>query len=136
MEISIQALISAPKEKVWGCWTDPQHITQWNAASDDWHCPKASNDLQVGGLFSSTMAAKDGSFSFDFGGSHKTVEHLHLIVSELEDGRNMSVKFTVKGNQTLVEETFDTESENDPEMQRAGWQAILNNFKAHVESLG
>jgi uncharacterized protein YndB with AHSA1/START domain len=133
-KITIETTVNAPVEKVWQYWTEPQHIMQWNAASPDWHCPRSENDVRPGGSFSATMAAKDGSFSFDFGGTHDQVEHHKLIASTMGDGRTMEVHFTPEGNSTKVVETFEMETQNPEEMQRGGWQAILDNFKAHVEN--
>jgi uncharacterized protein YndB with AHSA1/START domain len=132
--ITIEAEVNAPVEKVWNCWTAPEHITKWNQASGDWHCPAASNDLRPGGKFSATMSAKDGSFSFDFGGEHNEVVENKVIASEMGDGRKMKVVFESRGNKTLVTEYFEAEGDNSLELQRSGWQAILNNFKKHTES--
>ncbi len=132
--ITIEVIVKAPVEKVWNYWTEPQHIMQWNNASPDWHCPKSENDVRDGGSFSATMAAKDGSFSFDFGGVHDRVKINELIESTLGDGRKMKVVFESKGDKTLVTESFEAEGENSLELQRGGWQAILNNFKKHTES--
>lgn len=131
--ITVEATILAPVEKVWELWTTPHHIMKWNNASEDWHTPHAENDLRVGGRFVSRMAAKDGSMSFDFGGTYDQVKTNELIAYTMDDGRKTSVVFTKKGNQTYVSETFDAEGENSVEMQRAGWQAILNNFKKYAE---
>jgi uncharacterized protein YndB with AHSA1/START domain len=132
--ISIETFIMAPIEKVWKYWTDPSHIIHWNFASDDWQCPHAENDLRVGGKFSSRMEAKDGSFGFDFGGFHTEVEEFKKISSILEDGRKMSVIFEAQGEGTMVKEDFEAEGTNSIELQKEGWQAILNNFKKQVES--
>lgn len=131
--ITVEALINAPIEKVWECWTAPEHIIQWNRASDDWHCPKAVNDLKVGGHFSFTMAAKDGSFSFDFEGNYDEVVENKRIAYTMSDGRKAEVTFKEDGNSTHIVETFDAENMNPFEMQRAGWQAILDNFKKYAE---
>ena len=133
--ITIETTIDAPIEKVWQLWNDPNHIKQWNAASDDWHTTKSSVDVRVGGKFSSTMAAKDGSMSFDFAGVYTAVSKNQLIEQKLEDGRKLRVAFSSENGKTKVVETFEAESENSVEMQRAGWQAILDNFKKHVERL-
>lgn len=133
-KITIEATVNAPVEKVWQYWTEPQHIMQWNQASPDWHCPRSENDVRPGGTFSSTMAAKDGSFSFDFGGTHDAVEENKLISSTMGDGRSWEVNFIPEGNGTKVVETFEMESQNPEEMQRGGWQAILDSFKSHVEN--
>jgi uncharacterized protein YndB with AHSA1/START domain len=132
--ITVQSTVNAPVEKVWKYWSEPAHITQWCQASDDWHAPKAENDLRTGGKFSTTMAAKDGSFSFDFGGIYDNVEAHKLIEYTLGDGRKVSVVFTAKGDQTEVVETFDMENTHSEEMQRGGWQAILDNFKKYTEA--
>lgn len=131
--ITIHATVQAPIEKVWSAWSEPQHITQWCFATDDWHAPSAENDLRTGGQFKTVMAAKDGSFAFDFGGVYTNVDPGKLIEYELGDGRAVKVLFEAKGNSTLVTETFDPESENPLDMQKAGWQAILNNFKKYTE---
>ncbi len=133
--ITVEAAINAPIEKVWNCWTLPEHITKWNYASDDWHCPKAENDLRPGGKFSYTMAAKDGSFSFDFGGVHTEVIKHKTIITTLGDDRKMNVIFEEKDGKTIVKESFEAENMNSLELQRGGWQTILNNFKKHTESL-
>lgn len=131
--ITVEASINAPVEKVWQCWTEPQHITKWCQANDDWHAPYADNDLQKGGSFKTTMAAKDSSFQFDFGGVYDNVEQHQLIEYTMGDGRKVSISFTGNGNTTHVIETFDAESTNPVELQKQGWQAILNNFKNYTE---
>jgi len=132
--ITVSAEVNAPVEKVWNCWTNPGHITRWNQASDDWHCPRAENDLRPGGKFSAIMAAKDGSYSFVFGGVHDEVVKHRLIASTMDDGRKMRVLLSEKNGKTVVNEGFETENENSLELQRMGWQAILNNFKSYTES--
>ncbi|MFN3875100.1 MAG: SRPBCC family protein [Flavobacteriales bacterium] len=132
--ITITTRINKPVAHVWRCWTDPAHIMQWNAASDDWHCPKASNDLRIGGSFSSTMAARDGSFSFDFAGVYDDVQPHERIAYTMADGRTCEILFTEKDGTTEVTESFDAEATNPVEMQRTGWQAILDRFKAHAEA--
>lgn len=133
-KITVEATVNAPVEKVWQYWTEPQHIMQWNQADPSWHCPRSENDVRPGGKFSSTMAAKDGSFSFDFAGTHDQVEQHKLIASTLGDGRTMEVHFTPEGNTTKVTETFEMETQNPEELQRGGWQAILDSFKNHAEN--
>lgn len=133
--ITIEATVNAPIEKVWNAWTKPEHITQWNQASPDWHCPKAVNDLRVGGAFSATMAAKDGSMSFDFGGTYTKVENHKIIESVLGDGRTIKTTFVESPSGVKVVETFEAEGANPIEMQRGGWQAILDSFKKHTETL-
>lgn len=132
-KITVTASISAPLAHVWKCWTDPQHIVQWNHASDDWHCPAASNDLRVGGQFTATMAARDGSMSFEFGGTYTAVIPNQKIAYAMSDGRSVEVLFSEADGEVRVDETFDAETIHSVEMQRGGWQAILNNFKAHCE---
>ncbi len=132
--ITIEATIKAPIEKVWSFWSEPQHITQWAFASDDWHAPHAENDLEKDGKFKTTMAAKDGSFSFDFGGIYTNVEPNKVIEYILDDGRTVKITFLGNNNETKVTETFDPENQNPIEMQRGGWQAILNNFKKYTET--
>lgn len=132
--ITIQTRINAPIEKVWRYWNEPDHITQWCAASDDWHAPHAENDLRKDGKFKTTMAAKDGSVSFDFEGVYTKVEANKLIEYVMSDGRKVSITFTTNdGSTTDITETFDPENTNPLDLQREGWQSILNNFKAHVE---
>jgi len=132
--ITVEATIKAPVEKVWQLWSEPEHITKWNSASEDWHTPHAENDLRTGGKFSSRMEAKDGSMSFDFGGVYDEVIPNKSIAYSLGDSRKVKVTFAGNGNETKVTETFDPESTNPAEMQRAGWQAILDNFKKYVEA--
>lgn len=132
--ITIQTIVNAPVEKVWTYWNEPAHIMNWAFASDDWHAPKAENDLRVDGKFSTTMAAKDGSFSFDFGGVYTRVDTHKTIEYTIGDGRKVQVNFVAEGNQTKVIETFEIENENPEEIQRAGWQAILDNFKTYTEA--
>lgn len=131
--ITVKATINAPVEKVWEYWTKPEHIMQWNNASDDWHTPRAENDLRVDGKFVSRMEAKDGSMGFDFGGVYDEVKENELISYTMDDGRKASVKFSGDGNKTKVTETFEAENMNSIEMQKNGWQAILNNFKKYTE---
>lgn len=132
--ITVQATVNAPLEKVWKYWNSPEHITQWNTAIEEWHCPRAENDLRAGGSFSYEMAAKDGSMSFDFAGVYDIVNENKHIAYTLGDGRKVSVTFTATANGTDVSETFDPENMNPAEMQQAGWQAILNNFKKYTEN--
>lgn len=134
-KITVETTVNAPVEKVWKAWGEPQHITKWCAASDDWHAPKAENDLRAGGTFSTRMEAKDGSFGFDFGGVYDNVKKNELIEYTMGDGRKVQVTFSPSGGQTKIVETFDAESTNPVEMQRGGWQAILDNFKKYTETL-
>ena len=132
--VTVSATVNAPVEKVWNYWSAPEHITKWCQASDDWHAPFAQNDLQEGGKFITTMAAKDGSFSFDFGGAYTKVEENKTIEYTMDDGRKVSIQFKDNGSSTDISETFDPEETNPVEMQRSGWQAILDNFKKYTES--
>ncbi len=133
--ITVESTINAPIETVWQCWTEPKHIVNWNNASDDWHTTEATNDLQIGGKFSSIMAAKDGSFSFDFWGIYDAIETHKTLAYTLGDGRDVTISFSKNGNQTTVTEVFEPEDENTIELQKGGWQAILDNFKKYVETL-
>ena len=132
--ITVQSVIHTPVSKVWQCWTEPDHITQWNFANYDWHCPGAENNLTVGGKFSYTMAAKDGSFSFDFWGIYEQIDLYKSINYSLGDGRKVAISFIAENDTTLVKQVFVPEEINPPEMQSAGWQAIMDNFKKHTES--
>jgi uncharacterized protein YndB with AHSA1/START domain len=132
--ISIENIIDAPVDKVWNLWTEPRHITQWNNASEDWHTPFAENDLRAGGKFLSRMEAKDGSFGFDFGGVYDEVKINELIVYTLGDGRKVKILFYPKKDQTKIVETFETEGSNSVDVQKTGWQAILNNFRKYAET--
>ena len=132
-KITIETEISAEKEKVWEYYIEPEHITKWNFASDDWHCTKAVNDLRVGGKFTSRMEAKDGSFGFDFEGIYDEVTENQKIAYTMPDGRQAITAFDLIGNKTKVTTTFNAENENPVDMQRTGWQTILNNFKKYVE---
>lgn len=133
--ITVETIVKSPVEKVWKSWNEPEHIMNWCHASDDWHAPVSTNDIRTGGTFSTTMAAKDGSYSFDFGGVYDNVKEHELIQYTMGDGRKVEVIFTREGNDTKVVETFEAESTNPLEMQRSGWQAILDNFKKYTESL-
>lgn len=132
--VTVQAVIKAPVAKVWEYWTNPEHITKWNQATDDWHAPRAENDLRVGGKFVTRMEAKDGSMGFDFGGTYDEVKLHEFIAYTLGDGRKVDITFLDQGNETKVIETFDAESSNPVEFQQAGWQAIMDNFKKYTEA--
>ena len=132
--ITVQNTINAPVEKVWDYWTKPEHITQWYHASDDWHSPHAENDLRVGGTFSARMEAKDGSMGFDFSGVYDQVEPNQYIEYTMGDGRKVKTNFTSNGDKTEVVEIFEAENTHSIEMQKGGWQAILDNFKKYTES--
>jgi uncharacterized protein YndB with AHSA1/START domain len=133
-KIIVETTVKAPVEKVWEYWTEPTHITKWNTASEEWHTPYAENDLKVGGKFLSRMEAKDGSFGFDFGGVYDDVRLNDGIGYTLEDGRKVTINFIRQGDETKVIETFDAENSNPIEMQEAGWQAILDNFKRYINN--
>jgi uncharacterized protein YndB with AHSA1/START domain len=132
--ITVETSINAPVEKVWEFWTKPEHITKWCFASDDWHAPSAENDLKAGGKFSTRMEAKDGSFGFDFGGIYDDVKTNELITYKMDDGRKVRIEFHPEEKGTKVTEIFEPESQNPIEMQKGGWQAIMNNFKKYAEA--
>ena len=132
-KVTVQAVIQAPVEKVWRYWTEPDHITKWNQASEDWHAPRAENDLRVGGKFLTRMEAKDGSMGFDFIGTYDVVKQHEEISYTMGDGRKVDITFMDQGNQTKVVETFDPESTHPIEFQQAGWQSIMDNFKRYTE---
>jgi uncharacterized protein YndB with AHSA1/START domain len=133
-KIVVQTTIKAEIEKVWEFWTSPEHITKWNAANDEWHTPHAENDMRVGGKFLSRMESKDGSMGFDFEGVYETVKPRELIEYILGDSRKVKIEFISSENVTKVIETFETESVYSIELQQAGWQAILDNFKKYSEA--
>lgn len=132
--VTVESTIDAPVEKVWKYWNEPDHITKWCFASDDWHAPWAKNDLKVGGNISARMEAKDGSMGFDFGGVYDEVKENEKVQYTMSDGRRVEVLFHAQGNATLVVESFDAEETNPVDMQQMGWQAILDNFKKYAES--
>lgn len=133
--ISVQVKINAPLEKVWKYFTEPNHITGWNFAIPEWSCPKAEVDLHNGGKFNYRMEARDGSFGFDFTGIISHVEIMKKIVCTLDDGREWETVFLTDGNSTLITEYFEPENQNPVEMQKEGWQSILNNFKKYSENI-
>lgn len=132
--LTIQGTVDAPVEKVWEYWNNPQHVTQWNCASPDWHSPRATNDLREGGQFNYRMEAKDGSFGFDFGGVYDVVRKNEYIEYTMGDGRKVDVTFTKEGDKTKIVENFEAESTNPLEMQQGGWQSILDNFIKYTEA--
>ena len=132
--ITVQTKIQASIDKIWDLWTLPEHITQWNAASEDWHTPFAENDLKVGGEFKCTMASKDGTMSFDFMGTYSAILDKKLIAYTIEDGRAVIIVFEELEDGFEVREYFEPESVNSEELQHQGWQAILDNFKRYVEN--
>jgi uncharacterized protein YndB with AHSA1/START domain len=133
--ITVKCTVEAPIDEVWKLWTTPAHIMNWNNASEDWHTPHAENDLRVGGRFKYTMASKDGTMSFDFEGEYTKVENHSMIEYKLEDNRKIDVYFISLDDGVEIIESFDPENENSEEMQREGWQAILDNFKKYTECL-
>lgn len=133
--IIVKRIINLPVEKVWQYWTEPEHIKKWNSASEDWHTTFAENDLRVGGKFLSRMEAKDGSVGFDFWGIYDEVKLYDVIESTLGDERKVKVTFVGKEEYTEVTESFEAEDINSIEMQQAGWQAILDNFKKYTEEI-
>lgn len=134
-EIKIYVKVNAPIDKVWNLFTKPEHIVNWNSASDDWCCPKALNDLKPGGKFSWRMESRDGSMGFDFEGIYEEILEYEKIKYTLGDKREVEIVFNSEGDSTIISETFEAEEINSPEVQKSGWQAILNNFKKYVESL-
>lgn len=132
--ITVESTVNAPVAKVWEYFTKPEHITKWNAASDDWHSPRAENDLRTGGKFTTRMEAKDGSMGFDFGGVYDDVREHEVIDYTMGDGRKVQVRFTQEGGGTRVVETFEPEGTHPVEFQKAGWQSIMDNFKKYTES--
>jgi uncharacterized protein YndB with AHSA1/START domain len=134
MKITIETLVGSDLDRVWKSWNTPEEIKVWNTASDDWHTTESAVDLREGGTFRSRMEAKDGSMGFDFEGIYTKVEPQRAIEYRMGDGREVQVEFVESGSGVLVRETFDAETENSAEMQRQGWQAILDNFGRHVEA--
>ena len=132
-KIYIEIIVSADPTKAWTYYTKPEHIINWNFASDDWSCPYSENDLRPGGKLKSRMEAKDGSFGFDFEAVYDEILDHEKISYTMDDGRQVIVLFKDLGNQTKVEISFDAETENSEDLQRQGWQAILNNFKTYTE---
>jgi uncharacterized protein YndB with AHSA1/START domain len=133
MKITVQTAVKAPLQRVWDAWNTPEDIKCWNAASDDWHTPRSSVDLREGGKFSARMEARDGSMGFDFEGTYTRIVPGRLIEYRIGDGREVSVEFREDEGRVQVRETFDAETENPPEMQRGGWQSILDSFARYVE---
>ena len=131
--ITINTTVNAPIENVWKCFNEPEHIKRWNNASEDWHTPAAENDLRPGGRFNYRMEAKDGSFGFDFCGTYDEVKLYEIVDYTLDDDRKVKITFVGDGNKTEVTESFEAEATNSLELQRAGWQSILDNFKRYTE---
>ena len=131
--ITVKTIINSTINRVWHCWTSPEHIVHWNFATDDWQCPVASNDVRKNGRFSWRMEAKNGTMGFDYSGKYEMIEPLKKIKKRLDDGRAVEILFSVHDDGIEVVEIFEPDT-NEPELQRLGWQSILNNFKKHVES--
>jgi len=136
MKITVETLVKAGLDQVWNTWNNPEDIKQWNTAHEDWHTTNSTVDLREGGTFLSRMEAKDGSVGFDFEGTYTRIVPKQLVEYRMSDGREVTVEFEEHTGGVLVKETFDAEAENTPELQRQGWQAILDNFGRHVEAKG
>jgi uncharacterized protein YndB with AHSA1/START domain len=136
MKITVETLVKAPLDKVWDAWNNPEDIKQWNSAQEDWHTTESTVDLREGGKFLARMEAKDGSVGFDFEGTYTRVVPKQVIEYRMSDGREVTVELEERPGGVLVKETFDAETENTPELQRQGWQAILDNFGRYVEAKG
>lgn len=134
IKITVTTQVNAPVSRVWEYWTLPRHIVHWNAASDDWHTPHATNDLNPGGRFLFRMEARDGTVGFDLSGTYNEVETEKYIAYTLDDERQVRIQFENNGAETGITEIFEAETTHTPELQQAGWQAILNNFKKYTES--
>ncbi|MDQ7829301.1 MAG: SRPBCC family protein [Armatimonadota bacterium] len=134
MKITVEIFVKADLSRVWDAWNNPEDIKQWNAAQDDWYTTRSSVDLREGGRFLSRMEAKDGSKGFDFEGTYTRVVLHRIIEYRMSDGREGTVAFVGQPGGVFVQQTFDAETENSPELQRTGWQAILNNFRRYVEA--
>jgi uncharacterized protein YndB with AHSA1/START domain len=133
MNITIETVVSASIHLVWKCFTRSERITQWNVSSPEWECPKAANDLVEGGVFNWRMEAKDGSMGFDYMGTYGPIIEHEIFHMVLGVGRKVAVRFTIQGETVRISEEFETEDENSVELQRKGWQVILDNFNVHVE---
>jgi len=134
VKITVETLVKADLNKVWDAWSNPDDIKQWNTAQEDWHTTRSTVDLREGGKFTSRMEAKDGSVGFDFEGTYTRIVPKQAIAYRMADGREVNVQFIEQPDSVLVKETFDAETQNAPELQRHGWQAILDNFGRHVEA--
>lgn len=132
MKITVETVVNAKLNDVWKAWSNPDDIVQWNSPAAEWHTTRSTVDLREGGRFLARMEAKDGSAGFDFEGTYTRVVPNQVIDLRMGDGREVNVEFIEREGGTLVKETFDAETENAPEMQRAGWQAILDNFGRYV----
>ena len=132
--ITVSTTVRVPRERAWELWADPAHVVHWCFASDDWHAPRAENDLRVGSRFATRMEARDGSTGFDFGGTYTDVALHERIAYVMDDGRKVAITFADQDGGTEVTEVFDPETENPIEMQKEGWQAILGNFRKYAEA--
>ena len=133
-KISVSATINADVKKVWDYYTNPEHITKWNYADPSWQCPSASNDMRVGGKYSARMEAKDGSFGFEFEATYNEIAEGKSFTYTMPDNREVNVVFDGDADKTVINVTFDAENQNPVEMQKNGWQAILDNFKKYTEA--
>lgn len=133
VSIRIETTVNAPIEKVWDCWNNPEHVTQWNQAAPEWHCPSGRNDLRAGGKFSYRMEAKDGSFGFDFSGVYDEVKPMSYIQYHLDDNRKVEIRFVPTQEGIRITEDFEAENQNSLELQKMGWQAILDSFRKYAE---
>jgi len=134
IQITVEVKVKLSVTQVWELWTNPMHIIHWNQASDEWHTSRAENDLRKYGRFLYRMEARDGSFGFDFSGEYRKIVNLKLIEYVLDDSRKVSITFDESNNETIITESFEVEEVNPPDLQRDGWQSILNNFKKYAES--
>jgi len=132
--ITVENIVNAPVQKVWDYWNNPDHVTQWCYASEEWHAPWAKADMRVGGTFTTKMEAKDGSMGFEFSGVYDALIENEYIEYTIADGRKVTITFTANGDTTKIVESFEAESMNPIEMQKGGWQSILDNFKKYTES--
>ncbi|MER3497883.1 MAG: activator of HSP90 ATPase [Chitinophagaceae bacterium] len=133
-KITIDTAVNAPSKKVWDYYTNPEHIVNWNFAADNWQCPRAENDLRVGGKLKSRMEAKDGSFGFDFEATYDEIVDQTKLAYTMPDGREVVTTFEDLNAKTNIIIVFDAENQNPAEFQKAGWQAILDNFKKYTEA--
>lgn len=134
--ITVEALVGVAPENAWEYYHNPKHITQWNFASKDWHCPSAKNDLSVGGKYSARMEARDGSFGFDYEAIYNSINEFKSFSFTMADGRVVDTSFEELEGKTRVRTIFDAEHDNSVDMQRVGWQSILDNYKRYAESQG
>ena len=135
VSVTVETIVHVPVSHAWEYWNNPSHVIHWNFANEDWHCPHAESDFRIDGKFNHTMAAKDGSFSFEFWGIYQEIVENALVTYVLGDDRKVRIEFIPKGDSTQIIETFEAESQNPIEMQQMGWQAILNNFKKYAEGI-